>query len=135
MRYGHPRGKLDAIVGGLLAEMGLLHLAQACQNSPARQEPIAKNAATQAVDANKGGEKEVIVNEMDDLTTLKAQVQALDAQVKALTGQNFVTPNDVGKLAEKFKKTIGDLSDKVGSGGEKHDQLVQSVKTKIAEQH
>jgi hypothetical protein len=139
MRYCAPHGELDAIVGGLLAEMGMLHLAQARQNSLPRQEPTAGNAANQAVDAKKGSEKgnekEVTVNETDDLTALKAQVLALDAQVKALAGQNFVTPNDVGKLAESFKKTIGDLSDKAGSGAEKHDQLVQSVKTTIAEQH
>jgi predicted RNase H-like nuclease (RuvC/YqgF family) len=134
MRYCAPHGELDATVGGLLAEMGMLHLAQACQNSLSGQEPIAGNTANQAVVAIKGSEKEVTVNEADDLTALRAQVQALDAEVKALAEQNFVTPNEVGKLAEKFKKTIGDLLDKVGSGAEKHDQLVQSVHTAIAEQ-
>lgn len=146
MRYCSPRCEVNATIASLLASMGLGHLISAGKKSLAPQEDIAENAADEVdavMDEKSQGSSEAddIIEGTDGMACLKAKVQALEAQIKAILGENFVTHDDVGHLANKIKvklseqrqaaeKADAELADKIAAVGKKHDTKIAAIVSK-----
>jgi hypothetical protein len=124
LRYCSPRGELNGTIGGMLAEMRILHLAQTAPRED-EDEPAVDEDGILACQAR---EKQIIPQEVEDVAEnaddifTHQDVQQLASEVKA----------ELEKQQQMMDEMSVDLVNKVAATNTKQSALYERVKSEIA---